>query len=314
MKNQCHHQIIDKNSRQGDRTRLGMEFILRIDELQRSIETFSKTSSTFIDFIPIRLVAILEVFLKGIISELVDSDEKYFERGQSLPKNAKIDLALFAHVNRREFTVGDFISHNASLGNLDSILGALDKLLEGFSAKLKISHPRWTENINEWPLPPIIKDYDSTMATLARLYEVRHILAHELPLTPILEPDDLPHFIAAAKTFVEATDWVVVEALHGDVPRTQSAMNLKASNDMGQEEARLTQTITDIAALDGIDQQALHELYKHWTTWANAQATLVASQAEGGSMYPMMWASEKTELTREWIDQLTRLKKQRLSH
>lgn len=310
MKRSSYQQIIDWNERRGDRPRLGIELVGQIETLRVDVASLAELSSTFVEFIPIRLVTTLEVFLRGVISELVNGRDEYFERGEKLAKGAKIDLAFAAHVNRRELTVGDFVAHSVSLNSVDAVLSVLDTLLGGFTAKLKLAHPRWSEEAGDWPLPPIIDDYDTVVASISRLYEVRHVLVHELPRTPVFDPDEVQNLAAAAKAFIAATDWVVVEALHGTVTRTQTAMNLSASDDLHQEEARLSETLREVAALDGIDPNALRALQEGWTEWADAQATLVASQVEGGSIYAMIWASEKSVLTRERRDQLARLKRE----
>lgn len=119
-----------------------------------------------------------------MIAKLIDEKDLYFERGDRLIKGAKLDRAFAAHINRRELTVGDFVAHAVSLNSVETVFSTLDTLLVDFPAKLKAAHPRWSEEVDDWPLPPIIHDFDQVMASLARLYEVRHVLEHELPSPP----------------------------------------------------------------------------------------------------------------------------------
>ncbi len=307
MRRTKYQQIIDWNERQGDHRRLGTELVRDIDQLMKEADAVSGSSPEFIEFIPIRLVTILEVFLRGVIAELIDERDDYFERSDKLVKGAKFDLAFAAHIDRRELTIGDFVAHAVSLNNAESIISTLDTLLMGFPAKLRIAHPRWAEERHEWPLPPIIDDYDLMMASLARLYEVRHVLTHELPSSPFLDSVEVPTLAAAAKSFIMATDSVVVEALHGAVPRTQIGMNLNMDDELRNEEAQLAAAMDEATRLHGIDREALTATQNSWIEWADAQANLVASQVEGGSMYPMVWASEKAALARERREQVTRL-------
>ncbi|UWQ02950.1 DUF1311 domain-containing protein [Aliiroseovarius crassostreae] len=307
MRRSNYQQIIDWNKRQGDHRRLGVELAYEIEALMKEASALTDASSKFAEFIPIRLVTTLEVFLRGVIAELIDEKEIYFERADKLTKGAKIDLAFTAHINRRELTVGDFVAHAVSLNNVDSIISTLDTLLVDFPAKLKVIHPRWTEEEADWPLAPIINEYDLVMSSLARLYEVRHVLTHELPSSPFLDPVEVPTLAAAARSFITATDWVVVEALHGAVPRTQTGMNLNMGDELRNEEAQLAAAMDEATRLHGIDREALTATQNSWIEWADAQANLVASQVEGGSMYPMVWASEKAALARERREQVTRL-------
>lgn len=70
------------------------------------------------------------------------------------------------------------------------------------------------------------------MASFSRLFEVRHVLAHELPSSPVFDPAEASELTAAARVFIEATDWVIVEALHDAVPRTQTSMSISAGDRM----------------------------------------------------------------------------------
>ena len=256
------------------------------------------------------MVTILEVFTRGTVSELVNSKEEYFERGEKLVKGAKIDLAFAAHIDRRELTIGDFVAHAVSINSMESVLSVFETLLPDFVSKLKSSHERWSEQFDEWPLPPIIEDYNSTLVSLSRLFEVRHILTHELPQKQVYFPSETASLVSAVKSFVLAADWVVVGALFNHVPRTQIAMNLAAGQNLEVENVRLTAALSGVAALNGMDTVALDALQVRWSEWADLQARLVASQVEGGSMYSMVWAAEMNELTRERTEQLARLKTQ----
>lgn len=312
MRRSSYQQIIDWNQRRGDHPRLGMELVAQIDALHADVDPVAALASPFVEFVPIRLVTTLEVFLRGVIAELVNGGQQYFERGERLAKGSKIDLTFAAHVDRRELTIGDFVAHAVSLNSIEAVVSSLDTLLDGFSAKLRMAHPRWLEDKGDWPLPPIVEDYDLMMASLSRLFEVRHVLAHELPSSPVFDPAEASQLTTAAREFIEATDWVVVEALHDAVPRTQLSMSISAGDRLREEEARLTEVLNEVASLDGIDRDAFQALQTAWGKWADEHANLVAAQVEGGSMYSMVWASEKEALTRERIDQLIRLKTERM--
>lgn len=285
-----------------------MELVAQIDALHADVNPISAFASPFVEFVPIRLVTTLEVFVRGVIAELVNGAQQYFERGERLAKGSKIDLTFAAHVDRRELTIGDFVAHAVSLNSIEAVVSSLDTLLDDFAMKMRQAHPRWLEEQADWPLPPIVEDYDVMMASLSRLFEVRHVLTHELPSSPVFDPAEASQLMAAARAFIEATDWVVVEALHDAIPRTQHSMNISADDHLRGDEVRLTEVLNEVASLEGIDRDALRALQTAWEKWSDEQASLVAAQVEGGSMYTMVWASEKAVLTRERIDQLVRLK------
>lgn len=310
MKKTDHQKIIDWNKRRGDKHRLGVELSYQIDVLAAEAEQLIARHSDLIEFIPIRLVTILEVFVRGSVSELVNSREDFFDRGDKLVKGAKIDLAFAAHIDRRELTIGDFVAHAISINSVESVLNVFETLLPDFVVKLRSSHERWSEQIDQWPLSPIVNDYNKLLSSLSRLFEVRHILTHELPQAQIFFPSEIASLVSAVRSFILATDWVIVEVLFGHVPETQTAMNIAAGEDLVEEEARLSKVLTETASLNGIEAEALDALQYFWSEWANLQANLVASQVQGGSMYSMVWAAEKSVLTRERREQLSRLKTQ----
>lgn len=310
MRRSSYEQIIDWKNRRGDQPRLGMELVAQIQTLGETAKAVADAALLYTDFVPIRLVTTIEVFLRGVIAELVNSHETYFERGEKIAKGAKIDLAFAFHVNRRELTIGDFVAHAVSLNSVESVISVMDTLLGNFASKLKASHPRWTEELGDWPLTPIIVDYETMMTSLARLYEVRHILTHELPAKSVFDSADIPSLVDAAKAFVDATDWVVVEAVHGSLPRTQLVMNLMASDDHRKEEEALVRAISEVKALNGVNQEALSSVQEAWERFADLQVSFVASQVEGGSMYPMIWAGERAASLRERVSQLNRLKRE----
>lgn len=304
MRRSSYQQIIDWNVRRGQHRRFGMELVAQIDALHAEVDAITGIAPLHLQFVPIRLVTVLEVFLREMIAELVDGDEAVFERAEKLVKGAKIDFAFAAHVDRRELTIGDFVAHTVSLNGVDGIMNVMDTLIGGFGGRLQTVHPRWSEEMEEWPLPPIVTDYEAMMTALTRLFEVRHVLTHELPSGIVLGPEELPKLIHAARTFVEATDWFVIEVLRGSVPQTQIAMNIVADDDLRREEEELEAILKKVAALSGIDSDALHELQAAWVDFADRHAGLVASQVEGGSMYPLLWAGEKASLVRDRITQL----------
>ena len=308
MRRTPYQQIIDWKQRRGEHPRLGMELVAQIDALHADVNPISAFASPFVEFVPIRLVTTLEVFVRGVIAELVNGGQQYFERGERLAKGSKIDLTFAAHVDRRELTIGDFVAHAVSLNSIEAVVSSLDTLLDDFAMKMRLAHPRWLEEQADWPLLPIVEDYDVMMASLSRLFEVRHVLTHELPSSPVFDPAEASQLMVAARAFIEATDWVVVEALHDAIPRTQLSMNISAGDRLRGDEARLTEVLKEVASLEGIDRDALRALQTAWEKWSDEQANLVAAQVEGGSMYTMVWASEKDALTRERIDQLVRLK------
>jgi hypothetical protein len=80
----------------------------RLGELWRSK---SEDAADFADFIPMRLVTIIEVFTREAIRELVDAGSPYLEKAEALSKGAKLDFALLAGLQGRKVSIGPHRSH-----------------------------------------------------------------------------------------------------------------------------------------------------------------------------------------------------------
>ncbi|MGO6969545.1 lysozyme inhibitor LprI family protein [Rhizobium leguminosarum] len=273
----------------------------RLGELWRSN---AEEATTFADFIPMRLVTIIEVFTREAIRELVDAGSPYLEKAEELSKGAKLDFALLAGLQGRKVSIGDLVAHTVSVNEPGRIVAYLAALVPDFVQRLKASHPRWTEERANWPLDPIISEYSMMMANLSRLFTVRHIVTHELPSEPAFHPSEIDGFLKAAGEFIEATDWVLVETLRNAVPRTQTEMNAQAGAALNVLEREMGDLISAIKERGEVDASLLDGTQEAWNVYAKKEAELRASLVTGGSMYSMIWASAKEEETRSRMETL----------
>lgn len=251
-----------------------------------------------------RTVTILEVFVREVVRELVDSGDIYLQRAEPLSKGARLDFALLSGLQGKKISVGDLIAHTISISEPARIMAYFENLIPGFVAKLKTSHERWTEDRHQWPLKPIVRDYDAMMRQLTKLFSVRHILTHELPLEPPFDQAEIDEYLVAAKEFVEAIDWVMVEELRGAVPRTQLATNMAAGEIMEAVEAEMSSLLEAIVTNGDVSPELLHASQSAWDEFSRREADLHASLVEGGSMYGMIWASTRAKEVKHRVEAL----------
>ena len=298
-------QLIEWRERRGFQSGAAFDIKNRLDDLGKAWR--NSPSLYMAEFIPMRITTCIEVYVRELVRELIDAGNPYLDQAVRLVKNAKLDLAFAAHLAGKRLSIGDFVAHSVSINSIDAVISIFATLIDDFLPKLKTAHARWTEEECSWPLDSIIEDYERTVSSLYKTFEVRHVLTHELPDASVVDDLDIEQLCKAASLFVDACDWVVVAELHGSVPRTQMAMNIGA--DVGLEAAQqlLHSAVSDAAALSGIDGNKLQEVQLLWEEFSDSQASLVASQVEGGSMYPMMWASEKEALVKARTEQLLRM-------
>lgn len=296
-------QIVEWKERRG-RPRLGIELSNEIERLRTEWHSAKDAAASLSDFIPCRIVTVLEVFIREAIRELVDSGSPYTERAEKLTKGTRIDFLFLINTHERNLSIGDIVAHSISTHSFDRILATFEELIPDFKDGLTKAHERWTDDQERWPLPPIIKDFDLMAAQLARVLWVRHIVVHELPREQPYEIDELDGFFDATLQFILATDWLIVERLKGSIPRTQMQMNVVAKSTLDERLKHLDEIVAQVANDEDVDPLLLAENQSKWAAYADSKADLRASLVKGGSMYPMLWASAKLEAVEARIHEL----------
>ncbi|WP_458790910.1 lysozyme inhibitor LprI family protein [Yoonia sp. MH D7] len=298
--------IIEWRGRRGFQSGAAFDIKNRLDDLSKAWR--NSPSPYMAEFVPMRISTCIEVYARELVRELTDAGSPYADQATKLVKNAKLDLAFAAHISGKSLSIGDFVAHSVSINSIDAVISIFTTLIIDFIPKLKIAHALWTEEECSWPLDPIIENYERTVSVLYQMFEVRHVLTHELPDASVVDDLDIEELCNAASLFVDACDWVVVGELHGSLPRTQTAMNIGAGECLEEAQKMLDSAFSEVAALTDIDGNRLQETQSLWQKFSDSEASLVASQVEGGSMYPMMWSSAKKDLVNDRTEQLHRIK------
>jgi Uncharacterized protein conserved in bacteria len=296
-------QIIAWNRRRG-RSRIGAELLGRIDDLARAWDKQEKQAEDFTDFVPMRLSTIMEVYVRETVRQTIDSDPKYADRTEPLAKNFRLDFSLLKSLHGKLVTLGDIIAHSIPVSSLDHVISTYETLFPGFRKKLPESRERWTEDQNIQSLPPILNDTESTLSVIKRIFEVRHIVTHEMPRERPYAVEEISEFLTSTRDFLSATDWILIGETKGDVPRTQMTMNTAAGEDLNVVTREMEETLAEIQARGELDEKKLAASQAAWDAYANSDAALHASLVEGGSMYQLIWAASKAEVTRERVNRL----------
>jgi uncharacterized protein YecT (DUF1311 family) len=295
-------QILEWKERRG-RSSFGGELLYKVDYLALTWEQIDSDRGVA-DFIPIRLATIIEVYVRETVREVVDTSQIYLDRAEPLLKNAKLDFLVAKHLHGQRITMGDIVAHSLSVTDLEHVISIYETLLPGYRSALPTVHERWIEDRDQHQRHPILEDVERVLASVKRIFEVRHIVTHEMPREQPYLRDEIPEFLKSSRDFLSVTDWFLTGELKGDVPRTQSTMNISAGESLEQETKAMKQLLAEIQLKGEADTELLRTSQDAWVYYANAEADLHASLVAGGSMHPMVWANHKTELTRARIKDL----------
>jgi len=184
------------------------------------------------DFFPIRAVTIIEVFTRSWIATLIDRGSPYADRGVSLTQNIsfKTDFSVVASVQSKAVTFGQIVGHSITLSQIGQVVGVLDKIL-GCEIKPKLATVKsiFTSEIEDPNVPCVVPDVDGMLAKLSLLFQIRHILCHEIPAVKVYDPADLEGILAAATEFVAAVEAILtLEENPNGLPMTQAEMTQNA--------------------------------------------------------------------------------------
>ncbi|PZQ10869.1 MAG: hypothetical protein DI565_18935 [Ancylobacter novellus] len=295
-------QIIEWNARRG-RPRIPAEFSYHIESLKHHWDGSSQESMEA-ELVIRRLVTIIEVFVRESIRELVDAGEPYSARAEKIINKMKIDYSFIMSLHGRLLSIGDIVSHTISVNDTNQIVTNLSILMPDFSNDLKTIHERWSDDQSRWPQKPILRNVDKTLAAIASLFQVRHIVTHEMPTEPPFNINDIAKFITQSNLLIRAIDWIIIKELHGSVPRTQLAMNVAAGEALSQETDRMKKLLAKVRRRGVFDKKLFNQNQQLWKKFSDNYASLRASGVAGGSMYPMIYDSALTEITKERCDHL----------
>jgi uncharacterized protein YecT (DUF1311 family) len=269
------------------------------------------------DFFVIRTVTILEVFTRRNIGELIDHAKQFSDRAVEISKHIKMDFALVRDVQGRAITIGDVIAHSVPVNSFGQIISCFDALLgESVRPLLSRAVDRFAVECEDKPNVPIIEDFDTLARTLSRLFEIRHIVCHEMPRFPVYENSEVGACISASTQFARALEEVLTFARFGLVPLTQTDTNIAAGQELAQAENEMNSVLAEVEHRAGDCSEwieCLRDAQQKWLAFRTAQCEFETYLNRGGSIRPLRWANCAANLTimrsealRKWLDDADR--------
>jgi len=260
-------------------------------------------TSRWTTFSVVRTVTALEVFTRAWTATLIDWGTPYAENAAALDavKKARFDFALSRAIQGKQLSIGEIIAHEISTNTLEDVAGVLSTLIgQDLFGLLENAYDRFEVEVEGKPLVPIIQDVSKVRADLARLFQTRHILVHELPLKEPVTAAEARGFVNAAQLFVNATDAALKGMTFGEYPLTQAAMTEQAWNQLDGAERDLDEFIRTRGLTDDENWKSLRTAFEHY-------AEALSRWGSGsGSTTPMWQAMKKRALLGEFLDQMKR--------
>lgn len=274
----------------------------------RSWAKESQTDSVGLTAFPVRAVALLEVFVRERVRTIVNHSKIYADRAVPLLQNFKSDYSFIIEVSHQTITFGDIVAHAVTVSSLTNVISIFERLSDAnLSQELPKVIDRWEVEINRSMHKPIINDFDETAAEVGKIFDLRHRVCHEGVDLSKNEVDSMSRSLQAVADFVNALDWFLTELLYGKVPLTQTDMNLEAIARANEVTAEMKGVLDRLNYLLQNQPRALRLIAatQHaWERYKSLQVYCAHDPEGGGTIGPLIRASESIVLTEERIKRL----------
>lgn len=235
------------------------------------------------DLIPIRLVTIIEVFVKDWGEMLIDNiNSDIRDRAANLKNQIKYDYIVTSAIYNGHISLGHLIANDIKINSLENVLSIFSILLDCKFKDRIASAKRWVDNDKQLERELIVTDIDLILATINKLFETRHILVHEMPHKKPYTYKDAFEFLEHSELFLEA----LTEALKPSLWWHSNAENVnEMHNHLDNQIKDLNQKISDIlervrSELNG-PCEALEINERMWNEFLKSHCDLFTSSLEG---------------------------------
>lgn len=284
-----------------------VELPLRLFALEQAFKAHDKRQSELTRYFPVALIACVEGYFRMAIKDLIDAGEPYLTNAEKPASSLKLDFSVLRAVHGKTITVGELVAHGLALSRLEHIESALTSLLGGsFLQSLRTTTDRWAHEVRGKPSAPILSNPDEVFAGIARTFELRHIICHEIASAYEIESDEVARCLESSVTFLRAADEFISETLHPGAPLTQSDMNIAAGKSLSEKREWLSEAVaTTRKRLDVQELIAFDESQAKWEAYCEAWVNFVAGErANSGTIWPVIYFGEAEAVTTRRLDEV----------
>ncbi|HUG37504.1 MAG TPA: hypothetical protein VML54_11170, partial [Candidatus Limnocylindrales bacterium] len=169
-----------------------VELGFRLIALERAFESHDKKQRELTRYFPVALIAAMEGYFRAAVKDLVDAGEPFVSNADRPASNMRLDFSMIRAVHGKSVTIGELVAHAIPLSRLEHIEAAISSLLGGpFLPRLRTTIDRWAHEVEGKPATPMLRDPERVFADVARTFELRHIVCHELASSYVIEYDEV---------------------------------------------------------------------------------------------------------------------------
>ena len=288
------------------------ELPLRLFALETAFKNHDKGESELMRYFPVALIACVEGYFRMAIKDLIDAGEPFLTNAEKPASSLKLDFAVLRAVHGKTITVGELVAHGIQLSRLDHLEAALSNLLgTGFLQALRTTTDRWAQEVKGTPATPILVKPDQVFADVARTFELRHIICHEIASAYKIEATEVASCFESCVAFLRAADELIFETVHPDAPLTQTDMNIAAGESLREKEKLMEEAIAAITVrLELQEVAAFDESQTDWQKYRDSWVNFaVGDRKNGGTIWPLLHASESEQVVKRRLHEIQGFKR-----
>lgn len=282
------------------------ELPLRLFAIERAFKGHSQDQHELTRYFPVALVAAVEGYFRMAVKDLIDAGEPYLSNAERPAASIKLDFSIIRAVHGKSVTIGELVAHSIPLSRFEHIDSVISGLLgTPFLAKLRTTSNRWAYEVMGGPRVPMLTNPDSVFADVARVFELRHIVCHELASAYEIDYAEVAQCLESCVLFLRASDELISETLHPGAPLTQVEMNIAANRMLQESRAALVEEIEALLPLlRPEDSVTFRESQDLWEQFCKSWSNLMASEVTGGSIWPSVRSGAERETVLKRIDEI----------
>jgi len=290
----------------------------RLSRIDGGIQDLEESSGRFknelLRYIPISMVACIEAFFKSAVRDFIDFGSPFSDNVKNFnqAKNARIDFDVLGAVQTKSLTIGELIAHILPYNNLFDVNSNVTTLVgyDFLSAMKKFNKKSDFESENTFR-SDFIERAGEIFQSVGRVYKIRHIFCHESPTSYKFDYVEIIHDYQNCKAFLEQSNSWISEILYPDAPVTQTEMNIESGERFEERERELEELILEIKSKIYEDEPMLdfnHDLFDKcmvkWKEYRELHANYKADIVSGGTMFPLIYAEDLSNVTNQKIESL----------
>ena len=281
----------------------------RLSKLEKTIKTVSPTDDEVFKYFPVAMVACFEAYFKLAIAEIIDRRSDLKKNAvSSFAKNIKIDIEALSKMNDVGISIGELVAHNLQYSSFEKIEEQMSIVLaSSFKEKISTVHNRYLVEVHGAQIVPIVEDVDKAWESVRRIFELRHIICHELANQEIFDNNEIIEAFTDCVQVLNAVDEIVGNVLEPNYPLTQIEINEQSVKDLELKSDELQSLKESILKL--LEQKDIEQFMKadeSWTDYAFQWAEFESRYYEGGSIH---FSVRNFTLIEMYSEHLARLQK-----